>query len=256
MRKYDLKVGDETFKVYHIGVNHSAVGTFQGGMISSYKEILDNEDEITVESGIGDIRHCIIGDIKEAYEILKDVLISQKPQSFIEHMECVQETILKCFGDYSNIADRLSYFPDDEEIDNYGMEMGKVSDLFHKNAAMCVERAMLSHNLLKSIGIDSTFKMSGFMNNGNPDAHAYNLIAHDGKYYIFDATIPTLRDDIISPIICEIPKDIYDKISNPTSSIGISVHVSHYNPLQKKDYDVTYDAGRNEVYEANKTFAK
>ena len=114
---------------------------------------------------------------------------------------------------------------------------------------MCIERAMLSQNLLKEIGIDTTFKISGIKKNGEDEAHAFNLITHDNKYYIFDATIPTLRNNVISPLICEIPEDIYKKIISPSSSIGASIHVTHYNPLQDKDYDIIYDAGRSDVYE-------
>ena len=255
MRKYPVTTSDgNIYNMYHIGVNH-AHGLSYGGMISSYKEILDNEDEVKIESGIGEQRYCTIGNIKEAYEILKKHLIDKRPETLFEYAYCVQKTVLDYFGGYSNIKKRLSYFPDEEEV-NSGIKIGTVSSMAHQNAAMCVERAMLSHNLLKSLKIDSTFKMSGFMVNGKSDSHAYNLLASNGKYYLFDATIPTLRDNTISPIICEIPKDTYDKISSPLQDIGESVHIIHYNPLQDKDYDVIYDAGRKNVYEVTSSFIK
>lgn len=256
MRKYRVKRSNgEYVYMSHIGINH-AVGVSFGGLASSYNGVFDEEDNVNIESGIDDIRYCTIGDIKEAYEILKDSLINRKPKNFLEYSLCVEEAVLRYFGDYSNTKNRLSFFPDDEEVTIDGKKQGKVSDLAHQNAAMCVERAMLSQNLLKTLGIDSTYKASGIINNGKNEGHAYNLVAHDGKYYIFDATIPTICDNEISPIICEIPEDVYEKISNPSQDIGISVHVSHYNPLQKKDYDITYDAGRKEVYEINKDFTK
>ena len=213
MRLYSKLLDDGETIVYlgHIGCNHNAIGLSFGGMISSYPEAFDEEDEVTLESGLDDMRHCTIGNVKEAYEILKKILQKRKPSNLEEYSLCVQETILKYFGDYSNIKERLSFYPTDDDIDDE-IKMGKVSDLAHKNAAMCVERAMLSQNLLKLLGIDSIYKMSGMIVNGKPDAHAYNLIHDNDKYYLFDATIPTLKNDEISPLIAEIPKDVYDKI--------------------------------------------
>ena len=255
MRKYLTvdKFGEE-FYMYHIGVNY-ANGTSFGGKASSYSKKFDNEDEVNIESGIGDIRYAVIGNIKEAYEILKKYLEKEKPSNIYEYSECVQKTILDYFGDYSNTNERLNFFPDVEMIEE-GASIGKVSDLAHKNAAMCIERAMTSQNLLKDLGFDVTFKASGIMINGKPDAHAYNLLSYNDKYYLFDATIPTIRDDKISPIIGEIPKDIYEKIKNPSSDIGASIHVVHYNPLKDKEYDITYDSNRKDIYEVERQAVK
>ena len=256
MRKYPVKSNDgNIYYASHIGVNYTN-GWHSGGIASSYSEKFDNLDEVNIENGIGDIRHCTIGDIKEAYEILKNVIKEERPKTFMEYAYCIQQTVLKYFGDYSNIGERLSFFPDDEEVYYYKRECGRVSDIAHKNAAMCVERAMLAQNLLKELGFDSTFKLSAFKNNGKDDAHAYNIVRADDKNYLFDVTIPTTRDDRISPVICEIPDEVYEKITNPSSYIGESVHVVHYNPLQDKEYDVIYDAGRKDVYEVQESYTK
>lgn len=246
MRKYQITSSNgEIYTMSHIGVNHTANGLFIGGNISSYNKEFDNEDEVCLESGLDDIRYCKIGDIRETYKILKEEILSKRPHNVEDYSECVQRTINRYFGDFSKVKTRLSYYPCEDD----NKEIGKVSDLAHKNAAMCVERAMVAQNLLMEIGIKSTFKMSGVIINGNVDAHAYNIISHDGKYYIFDVTIPTIRNDRLSPLICEIPKEVYDKIIKPNQDIGISVEVSHYNPLQKKDYNIIYDAGRKDIYE-------
>lgn len=249
MRKYLMRLEDGTeYKVNHIGGNHNADGVTFGGVMSSYRQPFDNLDEVNMENGICDIRHCIIGDIKEAYTFLKKDIVATNPRDLYEYAECVQNAILNYFGNYSNISNRLSYFPTDDEIKD-GKEMGKVSDLAHKNAAKCVERAMVAHNLLFEIGLDTTFKSSGVIVNGKEDAHSYNLIKYADKYYLFDATIPTLRNGKTSPIICEIPKEVYEKITSPYSNIGESILVTHYNPLQQEDYEIVYDAGRDELYE-------
>ena len=255
MRKYPITDRfDKEYYAHHIGVNYNN-GLQIGGNASSYSEKFDNEDEVNIETGIGDIRHGVIGNIKEAYEILKRHLEDARPSNIYEYSECVQKTILDYFGDYSNINERLSYFPDEEMVD-LGASMGKVSDLAHKNAAMCIERAMVSQNLLKDLGFDVTFKVSGVIVNGKIEAHAYNLLSYNDKYYLFDATIPTIRDDEISPIICEIPKEFYEKIKNPSSDIGASIHVTHYNPLMGKEYDITYDSKRKDLYEVERQSVK
>ena len=257
MRKYPIVSSNgEIYNVNHIGANHTAVGSTIGGNASSYGKAFDSLDEVCLESGMGDIRHCVIGDIKEAYIILREEIRAKQPRSILDYALCVQNTILKYFGDYSSVKKRLSFFPSDEDIEYDGKEMGKVSDLAHKNAAMCVERAMLAQNLLIEIGIKSIYKISGVIVNGKPDAHAYNLVSHDGKYYIFDATIPTINMDKISPIICEISKEVFDKLSKPNCDIGVSVSIEHFNPLQNKDYSITYDAGRDESYVPEKPITK
>ncbi len=235
-------------KASSIGANHSANGMRMGGYISSYSEMIDNQDVINIENGIGDIRIAKLGDISEAYEILKKIVDEKKPQDFFEYCECVQETVNNYFGDYSNVSSRLDYYPSEDEIENI-QDRGSISDLAHKNAATCVERAVLSHNLLKLNGFDSTLKYSGMVcNERKNEVHAYNLVKNGDKCYIFDSTQPTLRGDVVSPIICEIPKEVYNEIKKPIDG-GYSVIVSHYNPLMNKDYNVIYDAGRPNIYQ-------
>ena len=256
MRGYPIKTSTgEVWKLHAIGCNHTANNYCYGGIISSYDKPFDNEDHVYLENGLDDIRSCTIGDVKDAYEILKEVISTYKPKTLEDYAFCVQEVIIRYFGDYQNIKSRLSFFPTLDDLD-LGVEMGKVSDLAHKNAAMCVERAMLSQNLLHLLGIKAIYKISGVVINGKIDIHAFNLIEFKGKYYIFDATIPTLKDEKISPLICEIPKEVFDKISSPLQDVGESVQVIHYNPLQNKDYDIIYDAGRKEIYKVLKQQVK
>ena len=239
------------YRVHYIGPHHTAFGSYCGGVTSSYNGKLEEDDEVNIESGIGDIRMATVGDIREAYEILKEVIKERQPSTVLEKCECVMETVTKYFGDYSNIENRLSFFPDEDMIDYYKMKHGTLADIAHKNAAICVERSMLSQNLLKTIGIDTTFKMGGFINNdGKPDGHAFNVINDNGRYYIYDSTQPTLRNGIVSPIVAEIPKEVYEAVIEPRSENGISIRVSHYNPLMNKDYDVIYDAGWKRSYDA------
>lgn len=251
MKRYQVNDGVHFNKYgYGIGCNHLANGVTIGGFISSYSDSLDKiDDNVCIENGIGEIRYALIGDISEAYSILKEIIEKRKPIDFNEICECVFETVYTYFGDFSNIGERVNYYPplDEIEVDNF--EMGKISNLKGKNAATCVERATLSHILLKSLGINSTLKFAGFINNdGRNDAHAFNLVEDNNIYYIFDSTQPTLIDEKINPLVAEIPSEVSDELVKPFNA-GYSVHVRHYNPLMDKMYDVTYDAGRDKYYD-------
>ncbi len=238
----------------YIGMNHLAIGATISRVQSSFDGEFSNQ-QVLIEDGIGARIPCVIGDIKESYEMLKSKL-SSDTANIEDISETVFEVVWEYFGDYSKVSERLSYYNDLDEIES-DKDIGKVSSLKGKNAAMCVERAMLSQNLLKSLGIESYYKQSQIIKNGKIDAHAYNIIAYDGKYYVFDATIPALKNDKVNPLVGEIPKDAYEQIASPDAWIGCSIEVSHYNPLRDEDVNIVYDAGRKYKYvcdeEINKT---
>ncbi len=250
--RYVIRRADGTeFTLRTVGIKHDASGLGYGGVTSTFDGKFTAKDNVQLESGIGDHRFLTIGDTEEATALLRDIATTDKTDTLNEKAQAVGKTVDTYFGDFTMLQYRLSYFPtvDDVTEDN---PQGQVSDIAHKHCAACVERAMMSQNLLTEMGVDSTFKMSGFINSdGEKDAHAYNIIRDNGKYYIFDATQPTLRDGKIDPIVCEIPEAVALKMLDPLSEDGTSVKVSHYNPLQGRVYDVTYDAGWNDVYEAD-----
>ena len=74
----------------------------------------------------------------------------------------------------------------------------------------------------------------------------------DGKHYIFDATMPTLKDEEVSPLVAEIPEEVFLESVKSRTREGMSVEVSHYNPLRSEDINVVYDAGRKIKYDATK----
>ena len=236
------------YKGRYIGANH-ANGLMFGGVNSSFNDTFKDE-EVLIGNGIGDIIPCVIGDITDAYEALKDELYNTKPSNIQELCECVFNIVFKYFGDYSNIEKRLDFYPDLDLI-GMGEEIGKISNLKGQNAAMCVERAMLSQNLLTSLGIDSTFKISGIKKDNSNEVHAYNLISYKDKHYIFDSTIPTLYNEKINPLICEIPQDVFEKISSKESNIGYSVSIEHFNPLKNTNVTIVYDSDRENTYDLN-----
>ena len=225
-----------------IGANFTN-GIKLGGYLSSFNGSFTDE-LIGIETGISDIVDAKIGDIRDAYKLLESKINSIDNTNIFELSGVVLETVDEYFNGLSNIADRMSYYyPGDDN--------NKISNLKGKGAAMCVERAALSQNLLKSLGINSFFKTSGIIKNNNEESHSYNLIEFKNKYYIFDSSMPSLINDKINPLIAEIDKETFELLSAPIADIGISVTVSHYNPYRNMDVMITYDSGRERHIEVN-----
>ncbi len=266
MRKYQVKLNDgKLVEMSYVGVNHTVEGNIYSDIISSYNNIFTPEDLIIITDPKSSLRCSTIGNISKAYELLRNEVASRSPRDAESYMFCVQCAIEQYFGPYAkDKKKRLSFYPTEEDIVNHGKKRGEISDLGGKkpplNLAVSLERAVVAQNLLMSCAIDisSTFKISATTINGKDRVHAYNLVHEtlDDKYYICDFAIPTLRNGEISPIVCEIPKEVYDKMINPLPNIGYSVEVDYSNPVNKKNYIVTYDAGRDEVYKVDQSLTK
>lgn len=226
-----------------IGANCLCGGVKVGGVKSSERNFLTQSSIIALVSSF-DMIYCTTGDMSNAYRMIIEELQSRDSIDFFDATKLVFETVQKYFGNTSEFNTRMEHFPDEDEIAFEGKERGKISDLEGKNAAACVERAALSHNLMKMLGIDSTYKMSGVLNGENKDAHAYNLVKYNGKAYIFDATIPRgLENGEITPLITEIQEEAYEKMCSGESKDGHSVHVEYFSPLSNQNRSITYDAG-------------
>ena len=202
------------------------------------------KDELALlESDIMDFRFARLGNVKDAYDILEKKLSDKKTLNFEEVMRCVAETVQEYFGDYSNVSSRLKNYPDEDEVAYSSIERGKISDLQAKNAAMCVERAMLSQNLLKYIsdklpGLQSYFKETGIeIQRGEEkpkkEAHAFNLVSYNGRYYIFDSTIPKGTKDKLQPIVAELPEHVFTTLVE-SQRMGYAVELEHVSALTGK----------------------
>jgi len=236
-----MKINDR-----YIGCNYTGF-SYIGGINSSFNGTFKDE-EVLIGSGL-DYIPCVMGNVNDAYEMLKKNIKEYNANSFEEICECIYETVNTYFNGIDNVSTRMSYYKDFDDIKSEE-DITRVSSLKGKGAAMCVERSMLSQNLLKSLGFNAFYKSSGIKNNDKLEVHAYNLVENDGKYYLFDSSIPTISNGKISPLITEIPKAVFNQISSPEQRIGYSIEVSHYNPLRDKDVHIVYDVNRKNIYDA------
>jgi hypothetical protein len=244
----DYGDGSSMTRTFAIGANKFESWNM-GGYLSSDKEYISDNIRINVMGGLGnDIVDTTMGDCFEAYEILIRRLQQLDTVSFENVMKEVYATTADFFGsvDKVDINEREKYYA---HLGDISMT-GKVSDLKGRNLAACVERAALSQNLLKFLGYDSVFKQSQITNGDKNELHAYNLVAYNGKYYIFDATIPRVNENgEVTPIITEIPKEAFDTLSIPRAKDDVSIKTEHksvkgfrkihYNSWSKNIIDTT-----------------
>ncbi len=248
IRNNGTKVIVEGDKVQYEGgkIRKNPIGAnfINGAIISGYLSSFNGsfEDElIGIESGLGDIVNTKIGNIKEAYVLLKSKIVDINNSNIYELSRIVLETVDEFFGGFANTDARHTYYYSEDFAES---KDNKISNLKGTGAAMCVERSALAQNLLHFLGINSFFKTSGIIRNNNKEVHSYNLIEFAGKYYIFDTSIPNLIENQISPLIAEIDKETFTLLSSPISDMGVSTTVSHYNPYRDIDVTITYDSGR------------
>ena len=238
-----------------VGPRLSTEGSMYGKPTpATYNGTFDQDTVVILGYSGDDAIPCLIGDISDAYVMLEERTSGHETDTFELKVSAIHQTVTDYFGGVSNIDSRLSNYSDTYSIMGNNGRVGLVSDLRGQNSAVCVERAMLSQNLLKSQGINSTY-VTGLIRNtaGNTENHAFNLIEYNGHYYIYDSTIPTTQNGTASPLIGEISESAYNRMINPRgvrptfTSTGELIynnepyHVTHYDPLLDKDVDITYD---------------
>lgn len=258
MGKYTIQ-SDEVY----IGVNHTNDGEVYNNIMSSYDSFFDKKNKIIVSNDEDGLRIAKLGDIDKAYKLLRDEIVSRDPRTANGYLECVQFAIIQYFGAYANRKKRLSFYPTEKEVHEDGKKRGHIADFGKKSnrdIAASLERAVLAQNLIKwcCIDLSTRFKISVTTINGKDRVHAYNVVQdeHDNKYYICDFSIPSFNNGKTTPIICEIPDYVYEKLISPLPDVGYSVEVDYHNPINGKDYLIVYDAGRNDVYHVNQGIVK
>lgn len=221
-----------------------------GGYYSSDKDYISDSIQMNVVSGLmADTVDVTTGDLSDAYEMLIRRIQKRENPSFEDIMEDIYLTTTEYYGGIEEVNpdDRADYY---YRLGDANLT-GRLSDLKGLNLAACVERAALSQNLLQLMGFESVYKVSQVTNNDkSTEVHAYNLVAHKGKYYLFDATIPRIDEKgKVTPIITEIPKEMYETLSHPFNGDDVSIITErdsvrghkkvHYNSWSTRVHDTT-----------------
>ena len=196
------------YKIYNIGES-----TF-GGYISAVHPFIPKDIKITVLSTLIGKGYLFPGNCDEAYKLLIKRIQNLDEITFDRLISEVYQTTIDYFGKVEDvdITKRTEFYASLGVVDG----VATIERFKNSNIAACAERALLSHNLLHFLGIHSTLKDSEIINDGKIDHHYYNLIEYSGKHYIYDSTIPRIKNDgSISPIITEIPKAVYDELNHP-----------------------------------------
>lgn len=216
---------------------------------SSDKKYISDNIHLAVAFGLDDVSDTTTGDLTDAYEMLIRRIKKMGNTQFEDIMQQVFLTVCDYFGKVESIntdVRELYYsYLDKEHI------IGKISDFKSKDAAACVERAALSQNLLQILGYDSVYKTSQvFIDDSRTGVHSYNLVSDGDKYYMFDSTIPKVNESgVVTPLVAEITKEVFDKLSHPYYEDDIAVlterdavygHIKiKYNSWSDKVFDTT-----------------
>lgn len=223
-----------------IGMN---MGRISGSKSSTNKFLSNQVIAFPIDSTI---KYETIGNIDDAYMILINKIREEKDINFTKICELVCETVNEYFGHNCDLGKRLEFF---SKIDS--KEPLEISNVKELNIATCTEKAILSHNLLKFVGISSTLKISPVINDGINDMHAYNLLSHNDKAFVFDSSIPRLDDGKVTPLIALISNEEYELLSSPLYDTGSSVTVTYDSPI-KETHTITYDSGKEKEETYNK----
>jgi len=231
-----------------IGINNVNNLAFSDSF-SAYNKTIDDSDRIYLGNSLAEQRMISIGNIDEAYEMLNQTLKKNYDKTFIDACASILETVNFYFGGFACSSERLTYFPLEKDVSTGKVARGKLSSIKKKNVALGEERAILSQNLLQYLGYDSLIKFSFVNICGEEEkeiVHAYNLIQNDNKYYLFDATYPTLTDGRMNPIIIELDKDTFDNLAYPLNNdkeiLKTSVDVEHFDPLSVQFIKIRYNS--------------
>lgn len=199
-----------------IGINRMTKSTF-GGIISASSDFIEEDREVAIAGGVGNrLVSIVTGNLDDTYLILLKKLKNRNLDDidFSEIVHMVYQTVNEYFGTKGRV-DRYNVLKEED------LGVNTLSDLKGRNLAACVERALLSQNLFKILGIDSTIKQSSITNNRKEEGHAYNILRVDNKNYIYDSSMAKVVDGKkTEPIVGTISDEEYMLIIDGTSRYG------------------------------------
>lgn len=223
-----------------IGINKIR-GAYMSGCISASDDFIMPDREVIVENDLFSIKKITTGNLDDVYETTLDKIKKKDNLNFEEITKLVYQTITDYFGKGHDIQKRLELLPDEDSEEIVGV--AKLTDFKGQNAAMCVERALLSQNIFKLIGVNSTLKLSQITFNGDIDGHAYNILRYKDKFYIYDSSIPTIDEKgEVLPLVKEISEKEYVEIIKENRKDGCKIETNYFAPTKNQNVQMIYDS--------------
>lgn len=144
-------------------------------------------------------------DDNSVYETMVDTLIDWKKKygkSAAESMpQAILATVCEYFGNYQTYKGK--------ERKEFYMDKSKsfsISELKGKEIAECIEKAALTHNILKFLGYDTELVLGHLSGEDNvKEPHAYNLIKGKKGTFLLDITNPIYVYDENDKFIAYVP---------------------------------------------------
>lgn len=230
--------GEYGKKKITINRTKTIVGIQRSAGISASSDFIEEGREVVISgNGLGTNVNIVTGNIDDVYIELFESIKKQDLENIDTNqiIQIVYQTVNKYFGAEGRV-DRYQFLNEE----HFGTNT--LSDLKGKNLAACVERALLSQNLFKMIGIDSTIKQSDIINNGNQDSHAYNILRIANKNYIYDSAMAkVVNGKKTEPIVGTISDEEYMLIIDGTSRYGAKT--------KKMENGIIYDSSFNNIDE-------
>ncbi len=210
-----------------IGTNRMT-GIKYGNRISASSDFIEEDREVVIQQGMGDNCSIITGNLDETYYKLFEKLKSEESIDINKIVQIVYDTVNEYFGTKGDV-NRVSFLRKiDEGIDTLSVLKGR-------NLAACVERALLSQNLFKILGIDSTMKSSSIINKGKEENHSYNIIRVNRKNYIYDSALSKkVENEKKEPIVGQISDEEYMLMLDGRQRYGCKT--------QQMDNEIVYDS--------------
>ncbi len=160
----------------------------EGGVVTKTSQFLRPTDGI---KGSHWAPPLVVDDFWNVLLLLSNYLSQLKKDEFsIEDVVCcILKTTWLYFGSPSPHKQREIYL----QASNNDAKAVSIKEFYQQNAACCLERNTLAHNLMLFVGIKS-YLILGFLGNDNKsnERHVFTLISHDGQYFLVDYAWPTI----------------------------------------------------------------
>lgn len=131
-----------------------------------------------------------VDDLETIYKMMIDKIKKSDPKNIEDIFKCVSGVVFDYVGGPAvdgTMADRMSHFTPEDDLPEDGYNV--LSNIKGTKHAFCVERAVITHELLYFLSLKSMMVFSQVEINGNMEVHCYNLTRGKSKAYGIDTSL-------------------------------------------------------------------